>query len=76
MSVAVRRPTSIPIDAALADEARAYNLDLSRAAERGIREALAQARSTQSNSEHAEAIARFNRYVEEHGLPLAKHRPW
>jgi antitoxin CcdA len=76
MSSAVRRATNLTIDAALLDEAKALNLNLSKAAEGGIAQAIVDAKTRQWQAENAEAIKDFNRYIEENGLPLEKYRPF
>jgi antitoxin CcdA len=66
---ATRRATSMTLDAALLDEARALGVNLSRAAQEGI---LAQVRSERARrwkEENAEAIAEYNRWIEENGIP-------
>ena len=64
--------TKISIDSALVAEANALGVNVSRAAEEGIAQAMEKAR--QWKLENREAIEAMNRYVEEHGLPLAKYR--
>lgn len=65
-----RKPTNLSIDAALIAEARALDVNLSRAAEQGVREAVGRARAAQWKAENAEALDSSNRHVEAHGLPL------
>jgi len=62
----------ISIDLTLVAEANALGVNVSRAAEEGIAQAMEKAR--QWKLENREAIEAMNRYVEEHGLPLAKYR--
>lgn len=69
-----RRSTSMTLDAALLDEARALGINISRAAEAGLATAVKQARREAWQRENAEAIAATNAYIEEHGLPLADYR--
>ena len=64
--------TKISIDSALVAEANALDVNVSRAAEEGIAQAMEKAR--QWKLEKREAIEAMNRYVEEYGLPLAKYR--
>ena len=64
--------TKISIDSALVAEANALGVNASRAVEEGIAQAMEKAR--QWKLENREAIEAMNRYVEEHGLPLAKYR--
>lgn len=69
-----RRSTSMTLDAALLDEARALGINISRAAEAGLVAAVKQARREAWQRENAEAIAATNALFEEHGLPLADYR--
>ncbi|MCF1710508.1 type II toxin-antitoxin system CcdA family antitoxin [Tabrizicola sp. J26] len=69
-----RRSTSMTLDAALLDEARALGVNISRAAETGLQAAVKQARREAWQRENAEAIASYNDYIETHGLPLSKYR--
>jgi antitoxin CcdA len=72
-----RRATNLSLDEALVDEARRAKINLSRAAERGIAEELAeyrQAAAEQWLTEHARTIADINEWVERNGLPLDKYR--
>jgi antitoxin CcdA len=71
-----RRATNITLDADLVAEARALNVNISRVAETGLTEAIRKEKERRWQEENAEAIESFNRYVEEHGLPLEKYRPW
>ena len=71
---ATRRATSMTLDAALLDEARALGVNVSRAAEEGI---LAQVRSERARrwkEENAAAIADYNKWIAENGVPLAQFR--
>ena len=71
---ATRRATSMTLDAKLLDEARALGVNVSRAAEEGI---LAQVRSLRARrwkEENAEAIADYNKWIEENGVPLSQFR--
>jgi antitoxin CcdA len=70
----VRRATNLSIDPDLVEEAKALGINASRAAEAGLREAVRAARAEAWLRENAEAIASWNAWVEEHGLPLAKYR--
>ena len=71
---AVRRSTSLTLDRALLDEARALGVNVSRAAEAGVHEAVRAARTAAWRHENAEAIAEYNAWVETDGVPLAEHR--
>lgn len=69
-----RRATSMTMDAALLDEAKALGVNISRAAEQGVAAALKTARAEAWKRENAEAIAETNAWVEKNGLPLARYR--
>lgn len=69
-----RRSTSMTLDAALLDEARALGINISRAAEAGLATAVKQARREAWQRENAEAIQSYNDYIEKNGLPLAEFR--
>jgi antitoxin CcdA len=51
-------------------------INVSRACERGLAEQIAELRDKCWLEENREAIESSNAYVEAHGLPLAKHRPY
>ena len=69
-----RRATSMTLDAALLDEARALGVNLSRAAEEGIAARTKAARAEAWQRDNAEAITNYNDYIEKNGLPLAEYR--
>lgn len=69
-----RRATSLPMDRQLLDDARALGVNVSRAAEAGLTAALKEAREAAWKRENAGAIAFWNTYIEENGLPLADFR--
>ncbi len=70
----LRRSTSLTLDRALLDEARALKVNISRAAETGLASAVRAARAKAWQEENADAIASYNAYVEAHGIPLAQYR--
>lgn len=70
----IRRATNVSLPADQVAEARELGINLSQACERGLVEALAEARAERWLAENLEALESSNRYVEEHGLPLAKYR--
>lgn len=74
MAVANRKPTNVTIASALLAEAKSYNVNLSRAAEAGIADAVAAEKTKLWKRENAEALASSNEYAEKNGLPLAKFR--
>lgn len=74
MAVANRKPTNVTIASALLAEAKSYNVNLSRAAEAGIADAVAAEKAKLWKRENAEALASSNDYAEKNSLPLAKFR--
>lgn len=66
---ATRRATSMTLDAALLDEARSLGVNLSRAAEEGILSKVKEERARRWKEDNAEAIADYNRWIEENGIP-------
>jgi antitoxin CcdA len=71
-----RRSTNLSLDSALLSEARALEINLSRAAEEGVRAAVAQARADRWRAENRAAIESSNAHVAAHGLPLERLRPF
>jgi antitoxin CcdA len=69
-----RRATNVTFPALLLAEARSLEVNLSQAAERGLREAVAEARRQRWLAENAAAIAEWNAHVDAHDLPLAAFR--
>lgn len=73
-SIAPRRATnvSLPIDDLAA--AKELGVNVSRACANGLAAELKKARETKWLEENWDAIQSSNRWVEEHGLPLAEYR--
>jgi antitoxin CcdA len=71
-----RKPTNLSLDTALLTEAKALKVNLSRAAEEGVRTAVATAGAAQWQAANAAALKSSNSYVERHGLPLDRFRPF
>lgn len=69
-----RRAANLSIDSALMDEAKELNINISRAAELGIRRELAAAKAKLWAEENAEVVRSTNDYIARHGLPLRKYR--
>ena len=67
-----RKPTNLSLDSELLHEARTLGLNVSRAAEEGLRAAVRIARAEAWRAENAEALASANAWVEANGLPLAE----
>lgn len=74
MTAQPRKSTNLSMDISLIAEAKSLNVNLSRAAEDGLRHAVRKAREEQWHAQNAAALAASNTWVEEHGLPLERHR--
>ncbi|WP_036504588.1 type II toxin-antitoxin system CcdA family antitoxin [Novosphingobium sp. AP12] len=70
----VRRATNVSLDASLIEQARDLDINISRACERGLAEQIVETRDKRWRHENAKAIASFNAYVEQNGVPLARFR--
>ena len=76
MAQSGRRAANLSLDQSLLSDARALGINLSRAAEAGLRQAVHEARAERWRQENAEALAASNAWVDEKGLPLAAYRPF
>ena len=74
MNVQPKKATNLTLDASLIEEARSLEVNLSRAAEVGLRLAVRQALADRWRAENAEALASSNAWVDQHGLPLVQYR--
>jgi antitoxin CcdA len=68
------RPTNVTLSAALVEEAKKLGINISSAAAAGLEQAVARKRAQRWISDNGPALASYNEFVEEHGLPLAKFR--
>jgi antitoxin CcdA len=73
-SPAARRPTNLSLPVSLIEDARKLGINLSRACEQGIVAAVKAERERRWKDQNRDAIEDYNRWVEEHGLPLAEYR--
>ena len=71
---APRKPTNLTLDPSLLREARSFGVNLSQAAEAGLRRAVAEAKAQAWQRENAAALASSNAWIEAHGLPLDQYR--
>ena len=69
-----KKPTNLTLNTDLLAEARALEINLSQAAETGLRQAVAKARAELWKSENAGALESSNAWVEKNGLILSKYR--
>ncbi|WP_376090109.1 type II toxin-antitoxin system CcdA family antitoxin [Roseomonas sp. CCTCC AB2023176] len=71
---APRRATNVSLPSDLVVQARELGVNLSKACENGIREAVAEAKRDAWQRAAAPGIAAYNEHVEKHGPPLAPYR--
>ncbi len=71
-----RKPVNLSISSRLLAEAKALNINLSRAAENGVESAVLEAKENQWKEENKAAIESSNAHVEKYGLPLDNFRPF
>ena len=69
-----KKPTNLSLDKNLLIEAKALGINLSRAAESGVRLAVASAKSKRWQRENARALESSCKWIEENGLPLDRYR--
>ena len=69
-----RRATNVSLNAHLLAEARALDVNISRAAEQGLARAIAERRASLWLEENRAALDSSNAFVDKHGLPLAQYR--
>lgn len=69
-----KKPVNLSIDLSLLNEAKSYKINISKAAERGIIDALSKIRAEIWQKDNLEALQSSNSYLEKNGLPLAKYR--
>lgn len=69
-----RRATNVSLSREYLAEARELGINVSQACERGLAATLAEVRAARWLEDNREALDSYNRYVEEHGLPLEELR--
>jgi antitoxin CcdA len=69
-----RRATNVSLDPRLIEEARALEVNVLRACERGLIEQISEARAARWLAENGEAITASNAYADQQALPLASLR--
>ncbi|MDO9711280.1 type II toxin-antitoxin system CcdA family antitoxin [Paracraurococcus lichenis] len=74
MSATTRRPTNVSLPEALVAEAKALEVNLSRACEEGLAAAVRTARQRRWQAENREAMESWAEPLAKHGLPLARFR--
>ena len=74
MASNTRRRVHVSIDVDVLRQARNLGINLSRAAEEGIRRAVLREELRRDTDGIAEFVHSSNEYVRKHGLPLRKYR--
>lgn len=74
LSPAKRRPVNLSVDEAVVAEARERGINLSQTLEAALKKELQHARIIQWREENRETIDVRHAWLEQHGLPLDKHR--
>jgi antitoxin CcdA len=71
-----RRATNVFLRADLTEEARRLDINISQSCEEGLAAAVRRAREAEWLEQNRPAIESSNAWVEKHGLPLARFRPF
>ncbi len=69
-----KRATNVSLNEALVAEARTLSINVSRACEAGLENAVRQAKAARWQQENAAGFDVWNDYVERNGVPLARYR--
>ena len=69
-----KKATNVTLTETLLSEAKRLRINVSVAAEDGLRRAVAQKRATVWLEANRSAIESSNQFVEQYGLPLSSHR--
>ena len=74
MGTEARKPSNLSLDAALVAEAKSLGINLSRAAEDGLRKAVSEAKTEAWKRENKGTFEAINTWVEKNGIPFAEFR--
>ena len=69
-----RQSVNLYLDRAIVEDAKALGINISRACDGSLREAIRSEREARWKAENAEAVQSFNDYVEKNGIPLSQYR--
>ncbi len=69
-----KKPTNLSLDKDLLIEAKKFGINLSRAAEAGVKDAVRKSKSERWKKENAAALRGANDWVKANGFPLQKYR--
>lgn len=70
----MKRAANLSIDAALLEQARSLDINLSATFEASLREAVRKRKAAEWLEENRTALQSSNEWVEKNGLPLAQYR--
>jgi antitoxin CcdA len=73
-TTARRKATNVSLNPDYLAEARELGINISKACENGLVQAVKEVRGARWIEENREALDSFNTYIEQHGLPLEKYR--
>ena len=71
-----KKPTNLTLDSNLIASAKELGINLSQAAESGIRQKIREAQAEIWKRNNKDALISSNEFVDEHGLPLESDRPF
>ncbi|MBZ9737476.1 MULTISPECIES: type II toxin-antitoxin system CcdA family antitoxin [unclassified Mesorhizobium] len=71
---AIRQPANLSIDSNLMREAKGLDVNVSRAAEAGIAEAVAAEKTRLWKLENRATMESWNDYIDKNGIPLEEYR--
>jgi antitoxin CcdA len=69
-----KKATNVSLSAELVDQARQLGINVSEACQTGLAAEVKAAREAAWKAENRAAMESWNRYTQDHGLPLAKYR--
>jgi antitoxin CcdA len=69
-----KKATNVSLSRDLLDQAQALGVGVSEAAERGLAQAIREARTREWQEQNREAIDEVNAHVQAYGLPLERYR--
>lgn len=75
-SGALKKATNVTIRSDLLEAAREMKINLSQEFEQHLTEVVRKHRADQWLKDNSEAIAAYNRHIEEHGLWNEEYRTW
>jgi antitoxin CcdA len=73
-TTSTKKPTNLSLDSDLINAARTLEINLSKAAEDGVRNAVAREKAALWKKENRDAIESSNRWVETNGVPLERYK--